>query len=185
MILHNRRKRAAFYDKQHAIYQTRVVAAIETEKAGLPLDEDQVLVLARERARVQAEERKKEQGWLKGLATMVTGGPKKNMEPVVVPSEGEMLEKLGINSVEILEASAGKAKVNQRGEIEGVEETDLIKAVRQKRQEMGLGETMGRADITVAAEERRGGMLDRIGEQVVSDASAKSNSLGRWLKLSK
>lgn len=186
MILHNRRKRAAFYKEQHAIYQARVVSAIEIEKAGLPLDEDQILVLARERAKVQAEQRKKEQGWLKGLTSILTGGLRKDMEPIVVPSEGQILERLGVNSVGVLEASEGKAKVNDRGEIEGVEETDLVKAVRRKRQEMGLEERMEPAIIpAVATEEQRGGMLDRIGEQAVSDATAKSSPLGGWLSWGK
>ncbi len=184
MILHNRRKRAAFYKEQHAIYQARVVSAIEIEKAGLPLDEHQVLVLARERAKVQAEERKKEQGWLKGLTTMLTGGLKKDMEPIVVPSESQMLQKLGVNSIGVLEASEGKAKVNKRGEIEGVEETDLVRAVRRKRQEMGLEERKEPAETAVDSEGRKLGMLDRIGERAMSDATGKSSPPSEWLSWS-
>lgn len=185
MILHNRRKRAAFYKEQHAIYQARVVSAIEIERAGLPLDEDQVLVLARERAKVQAEERKKEQGWLKGVAARFTGASKKDMDQLVVPSESQMLEKLGVSSVGVLEASEGKARVNARGEVEGVEDTDLARAVRQKRRELGLEESTEPTKRVVAAEERHGGMLDRIGERVIADATTKSNSPGGWLSWGK
>ena len=187
MILHNRQKRTAFLNAQHTIYQARVVAAIETEKAGLPLDEHQILVLARERAKVQAEERKKEQGWLKRLTEQFTGGLKKDMEPIVVPSEGDMLEKMGVNSVGVLEASERKAKVNAKGEIEGLEESDLFKAVRQKRVEMGLEEEirpeekMGPAEITSTANERRGGMLDRLGEQSASHDGATTSKSSGWL----
>ena len=185
MILHNRQKRTAFLNEQHAIYQARVVAAIETEKAGFPLDEHQVLVLARERAKVRAEERRKEQGWLNRLTEMFTGGLKKDMESIVVPSEGDMLEKMGVNSVGILEASEGKAKVNTKGEIQGLEESDLVKAVRQKRVEMGLEENMAPAEITSAAKERKGGMLDHMGEQPVSDTSAAKSKISGWIPWAK
>ena len=186
MIIHNRRKRAAFTQEQHAIYQARVVAAIEIEKAGLPLDEDSLLVLARERAKLQAEERKKEQGWLKGLGARMTGSFKKDMEPIVVPTEGQMLEKLGVNNFGVLEASEGKAKVNDRGEIEGAEESELAKAVKLKRQEMGLEESMRPAELTGATESGRGGMLDRMGERAIADVTAnKSKPRSSWLNWGK
>ena len=182
MILHNRRKRNAFYAEQHTIYQTRLVAAIETEKAGLPLDEDQTLIMARERAKVDAAERKHEKSFLSGLTGMFTGGLKKDMEePIVVPSESAMLERMGVSSVGVLEASDGKVRVNETGDVEGVEQTGLAKAVKQKREEMGLEERMGPAEIRSTAQERRGGMLDRIGEQTASGASSKGSSLGGWL----
>ena len=80
MIMHNRRKRTAFYAEQHALYTQRLVAAIETEKAGIPLTPDQVLVLNRERAKIQAEERKKEASWGRKVRNIFMGGMKKDMD---------------------------------------------------------------------------------------------------------
>ena len=117
MILHNRRKRTAFYNEQHAIYARRLIEAIETEKSGLPLDEDQTVVLNRERARVQAEEAAKERTWAKRIKGVFIGDLKRDTEEgeeggeeaLVVPSEGEILQKLGVHQMEILERATARA----------------------------------------------------------------------------
>lgn len=189
MVLHNRKKRAAFLDAQHEIYQARLITAIETEKAGLPLEEHQILVLARERAKVKAEERKKTLSLWKRLQVAFTVNLDK-VDSIVVPSEKEMLEKMGVSSSGILEASLGKATVNPRGEVEGLEETELMKAVRQKREEMGLaekgvGETTVYTEILPTARREEGGMLDHLGKSSSSDGNAVSGTLSSWLPWSK
>lgn len=120
MILHNRRKRAAFYAEQHNIYGQRLLEAIEAEKAGAPLDEDQTLVLNRERARVQAEEAAKHRTWRASIRGLLIGGlksDKEEQEAVAaaesVASEGEILERLGIDSSTILERAAAASKTDK------------------------------------------------------------------------
>ena len=74
MITYNRKKRNAFYADQIRSQQELVVAAIEAEKAGLPMTEEQQLMLNRERARFQAEElRKAKPGFMKRVLVPITG----------------------------------------------------------------------------------------------------------------
>lgn len=81
MIIYNRRKRASYFAEQTALLHAQLAAAIAADKAGEPLNEGQVLLLNRERARVEGEERaKREKGWwwkwmIRGLdAEEGTGG---------------------------------------------------------------------------------------------------------------
>ena len=62
MIVYNRRKRKAWLQDQVREKEETIVAAIQNKKAGRPLTEDQELELNRERARFEAEERKKAKG---------------------------------------------------------------------------------------------------------------------------
>lgn len=174
MILHNRRKRAAFYAEQHNIYGQRLLEAIETEKAGLPLDEDQTIVLNRERARVQAEEVARQRTWGKSIRELLVGGLKTDKEEqgaaaaaeravAVVPSEGEILQRLGIDSTAILERAAAGSKTtgfdNSREVEEGTEKGNgsrILHAVAEKKDKRGQGERVG----TEAA----GGPLDQVAE---------------------
>lgn len=179
MILHNRRKRSAFYAEQHALYGQRLLEAIEAEKSGQTLDEDQTLVLNRERARVMAEEAKKQRSWIKGIKEFVFfrglkmdddddgGGKERVAEEVVVPSEGEILQRLGIDQGTILErATAGRemdGEVEEEGERgrreEGAREgSKILQAVAEKRRE---GERVAEAAGL------RGGPLDRMAEGAV------------------
>ena len=74
MIAFNRQKRNAFYADQIRAQQETVIAAIEAEKAGLPMTEEQQLMLNREKARFQAEEtRNSKPGFLKRMVAPVTG----------------------------------------------------------------------------------------------------------------
>ena len=177
MILHNRRKRSAFYAEQRALYSTRLLDAIETEKAGLPLDEDQTLILNRERARVQAEEAKKERSWsVKGL---FMGGLKeeevvvgKSGEAEVVPSEGEMLEKIGVGGIEVLEAAEGKLEegdiVGEVGEEERRREGGLLQTIKDKRRE---------GEKAFEARGVAGGPLDQMAEEAAKEVKSRSS----WL----
>ena len=122
MILHNRRKKNAFFDEQHKIYSTRLIAAIETQKAGIPLSQDQLLILSREKTKFDAEEERKQLGVWARTVRAVKGGMTmgRRTDQIVVPSEAETLAKIGVSDVGVLEAVDGKANVNQKGEITGV-----------------------------------------------------------------
>lgn len=196
MILHNRRKRTAFYTEQHALYSQRLIEAIETEKSGLPLDEDQTLILNRERARVQAEEAAKERTWGKRIKGVFIGDLKRDdeaeeggaaaAEKIVVPSEGEILQKLGVDQTTILERAAQAEKEsgletaevgNGREEGKG-DGSGILQAVAEKRRER---------ERVMEAAGVRGGPLDRMAEGAVQAvggkihaAEEKVGSRGGW-----
>ena len=170
MILHNRRKRSAFFAEQHSLYATRVLEAIAAEKAGRELDDDQKLVLSRERVRVEAEEKKKERKWGRRVTGWLMGGLKGDMEEegkeVAVPSEGEVLALIGVREGDVLERT--------RGEREGGEGSGLLEAVREKRREVEGG-------VEVEVEGSRGGPLDRVAEEAVEKVKSK----GGWMSWGK
>ena len=179
MILHNRRKRAAFYDEQHRLYYQRVLEAIEAEKSGIPLDEDQRTVLNRERAKVQAEERARETTWGKRIKGVFMGGLKRDEESggeqqvvVAVPSEGEILQKIGVDQLAILER-AGQAQRDPRPKTadsasnaeEGTRDgSGILRAVAEKRRDR---------ETAMEAAGVKGGPLDRMAEGAVQAVGGK------------
>ena len=179
MIMHNRRKRAAFYAEQHALYTQRLVAAVETEKAGIPLTPDQALVLNRERAKIQAEERKKEASWRRKVGNVFMGGlkkdttdaPEQQQESIFaggsVPSEGDILETLGVDKVKMLEAAEGK------GKFAGIpaEEPEPTPVTEQ------IMETKREGERILEEKGFSGGMLDQLGSNMANSAWDRS----RWL----
>lgn len=191
MILHNRRKRSAFYTEQRSLYATRLLDAIETERAGLPLDEDQTLVLNRERARVQAEEAKKERSWGKSIKEIFVGGLKEEegVELPVVPTEAEILEKIGVSQARVLEAADGLSE----GELDGAQGAGEVDGPQREDENDGL--RLGESTITgggilqavdedrregervMEANGARGGPLDQVAEQAVEKAETK----GGWM----
>lgn len=100
MVNYNRKKRNAFYADQMRTQQELVVSAIEAEKEGRPMTEEQQLMLNREKARYQAEQVKRSQpGILKRIMAPVTG-------------------RLG-GSEESIEGKAEEALVKLEKEVEG------------------------------------------------------------------
>ena len=160
MILYNRQKRNAFYAEQHALYGRRLVEAIETEKAGLPLDDDMILVLNRERAKIQAEEARKARSWTKSIKNMLIDGLKQDEEAAgavetEVPTEGQVLEMMGMNQQRILEAAeeARSEKVEMgEGRRDG---NGILQAVEEKRRE---------SEKVMEARGVEGGPLDQMAE---------------------
>lgn len=181
MILHNRRKRSAFYAEQRSLYATRLLDAIETERSGLPLDEDQTLILNRERARVQAEEAKKERSWGTSIKGLFVGGlkPADDVDIHVVPTEAEILEKIGVSQMKVLEAADGLregqlAGSQAGGESDGLRQGEtrmegqgVLQAVEEKRRE---------GERELEARGVRGGPLDRVAEEAVEKVAGK----GGW-----
>lgn len=177
MIMHNRRKRTAFYNEQHALYAQRLIEAIDTEKSGLPLDEDQTLILNRERARVQAEEAAKERTWRKRIKGVFIGDLKNEdegatAEKVAVPSEGEILQQMGVDQTSILERadkvsgvkttdSTDSGSSREEGRRDG---TGILQAVAEKRRE---------GERAMEAAGLRGGPLDQMAEGAVQAVGGK------------
>lgn len=66
MMIYNRRKRKEWYAQKTLERQNNLLTAIENEKAGLPLSEEQTIVMNQERARFKDEEeraRKRQERW--------------------------------------------------------------------------------------------------------------------------
>lgn len=191
MILHNRRKRSAFYAEQRSLYAARVVEAIETERAGLPLDEDLTLVMNRERARVQAEEAKKERGWGKSIKGILMGGLKEEegVELPGVPTEAEILESIGVSQAKVLEAADGLREgalggaqgVGENEGAQGADDTDGLRLGESTIAGGGILQTVeeGRreGEKMMEANGARGGPLDQVAEQAVEKAKTK----GGWM----
>lgn len=172
--------------EQRSLYATRLLGAIETERAGLPLDDDQTLILNRERARVQAEERKKQRSWVKLITGILTGGLKaeEGVEVAVVPTEAEILEKIGVTQANILESADGL----REGEL-SLEGARPVEEVVVGDDELRLGESrIEGGGVLQAVEEKRregeralegvgveGGMLDRVAEEAVQKAKGKGD----------
>lgn len=174
MIVHNRRKRAAFFAEQHAIYSQRLIEAIETEISGMPLDEDQTLILNRERIRVQAEEAAKERTWRKRIKGVFIGDLKHDEEgeEVAVPSEGEILQTLGVDEFSILKRAgqADRGSGSKTTDLENSREegkrdgSGILQAVAEKRRE---------GERAMEAAGVKGGPLDRMGEGAVQAVGGK------------
>ena len=156
--------------------------AIEAEKAGQELDDDQRLVLNRERVRVMAEEAKKERGWGKRVKGWLTGGLKEEEEAraqLVVPSEGEVLRMVGVRESDVLERMKG-------GEEERRDGSGVLEAVKEKEREVEReveerkvgGDPWGRKGSPLG---RSGGPLDRVAEEAVEKAKGK----GGWMSWGK
>lgn len=168
MLLHNRRKRDAFYEQQHRIYTSKLLAAIETEKAGLPLTNDLQLVINRERLKVADEERKKAQSYLTSLKGVMFGGLKKVDDSVAfrtredgevvldggrIPTEEEVLNILGVDKLEVLKEATGKSKVAEGDGLQGEE--------KEQGLDRSVEESQG---VTI----RKGGLLDQMAENAVN-----------------
>ena len=144
----------------------------------MSLDEDQTLILNRERARVQAEEAAKERTWGKRIKGVLIGGLKRDEEEggrgaeVVVPSEGEILEKLGMDQTSILERAAQADTDSGRVTMDlgnGGEEgkgvgNGILQAVAEKRRD---------GERAMEAAGVRGGPLDRMAEGAAQAARGK------------
>ncbi|KAG8529934.1 uncharacterized protein KY384_005415 [Bacidia gigantensis] len=130
MLIHNRRKRTAFINEQHRIYSSRLLAAIETEKAGITLTPEQDLVLTRERANALAEQKKDQKRMRPKIRNFFMGGLKEEDRPGPapiptedrerieklsegkIPTEAEVLELLGVGSFDTLAALQGKRQAD-------------------------------------------------------------------------
>ncbi len=158
----------------------------------MPLDEDQTLILNRERARVQAEEAAKERTWGKRIKGVFIGDLKNDDEggergeKIVVPSEGEILQKLGVDQTSILERAAQADRDSEpqttnlyssreEGKRDG---SGVLQAVAEKRRE---------GERAMEAAGVRGGPLDRMAEGAVQAvggkihaAEEKVGSRGGW-----
>lgn len=147
LITYNRRKRDAFYADQMRTQQELVIAAIQAEKAGLPMTEEQQLMLNREKARFQAEEaRNSKPGFLKRLVAPMTGGS----EAVADYDEGK----------EVGPMENAEAEAEGQGETVGRKGEGMVQAVRHGERvvEQALKET-AEGNLTSGGKEAEAAVL--------------------------
>ena len=145
--------------------------AIKAEKAGLELDDEQVLILDRERVKVLAEEAEERRTLRSRVRGFLFGGlsEEEQVQNVGgVPTEGQVLEVLGIDQKRVLDKADGMdAASRQEAKRVG---TGILEAVKESRRE---GERL--------LEDRgaRGGPLDQMAEDAAEKVREKEK--GGWL----
>lgn len=198
MVVYNRRKRNAWMADQVRHNEELVTGAIANEKAGLPLTEDQELALNNERARFEAEERRKAGGigrWLLTPFEGLVGGLRssESQEDEDVKDErreggGGIVDRVGQRVYEVEEEMVdGLQKIE--GEVaHGVRraERNLKEAVAGnlssggKQAEGGVLATVHEAKRE-ASGRPRGGPLDQMAEQAVESGKKKVEKVkGGW-----
>ena len=191
MVVYNRRKRTAWMADQIRHNEELVTGAIANEKAGLPLTEDQELALNNERARFEAEERRKAKPgigkWLLTPFEGLVGGLKasESGEDEVVKEEGGgIVDRVGQRVYEV-----------EQGMVDGLQKVEGEVADGVRRAERNLKEAVAGnlssggkqaeggvlAAVHEAGGQPRGGPLDRMAEQAVESGKQKVEKVkGGW-----
>lgn len=169
MVSYNRKKRNAFYADQIRTQQELVMAAIAAEKAGLPMTEEQALMLNREKARFQAEEERGRRPGLWGRVVGAVGGR-------FGAGEGEGVERVveGVQRLveEVEEKVGGFAESAER---RGGEMVDAVLHT-EKEAEMKLHETV-RGNLSGGGQEAEHAVLGGI-EQARREAEGGERGVG-------
>ena len=168
MIIYNRRKRSQYYAERTALLQKNLIAAIEADRAGIPLTEDQVLLLNRERARMEGEERakaKKDGGWRRWIFGGLSGSSERE-------GEGNA-------------ATDGRGEGSGQGVLSAIQEetrqvfrdgeekpSTIVQAVEEKRRE---------GEKTLEAAGISGGPLDQLADQAVQEAGRAKGGWTSWM----
>ncbi|MCJ1398919.1 hypothetical protein MMC11_002120 [Xylographa trunciseda] len=163
MIVYNRRKRKSFFAEQHLLLEQRLAEARQAAANGTA-DDDQMLLINRERAAEEAEEaRKARKGPLSALTGLFsTQGLKEEDSGSGLELLGEEgLRKMGEESSII--QPAGETRIQDQDAPRG----GILHEVEEKRREV----EQKMQDIGV-----KGGPLDQMAEQ----ATAAAKSKGGW-----
>ncbi|KAI9833178.1 MAG: hypothetical protein M1819_003801 [Sarea resinae] len=179
MIALNRRKRREFFAEEEKKHQFFLAAAQDAFAKGIA-DEDQIVLLNRERAAAEAEAEKK-----KGIFTrakgFLVGGLKKDEDESVPAQEDQ--QQQGGESLVASTASAIGGDVWKQGGSESTGETGdkvgVLKALDERRRG---------AERQLQTKTPQGGYLDQLGENVATKAaetsekaSSSSRSWTSWL----
>ena len=173
MILYNRRKRNLFYAEQQTLLQQRLAEAREAAGKGIA-DEDQILLLNRERAAEEAEAAKKAK---KGMWNIMTGvfttdGLKKEDSAAATGNESIMSSEKTGDEVVTIPATIPSETVSRTAprEEQSMVQGSILKAVEEKRRD---GEkALEKSGVA-------GGPLDRITEQVTGPEKS-GNGILSW-----
>lgn len=189
MIIYNRRKRRDYFTEQSALHKTRLAEAKEAATRGAA-DEDQMLLINRERAADEAERaRLAKKGVFKRTKEWLFSGLKNEEEGVgggilgVLGEEG--LRKMGAEAegetstdTGAVHSAAGEKMANVTGGPDGrpllgrpdgpESKSQIIKAVDAKRRQ---------AERVLERQGTQEGPLDRLAENT---ASSSTGSRGGW-----
>ncbi|KAI9820170.1 MAG: hypothetical protein M1827_005792 [Pycnora praestabilis] len=181
MIVYNRRRRREYYNEARAQHATALIAAREANEKGIA-DEDQMLLLNRERAGTEAEQaRSQKKGIFRRTKDWFFSGLKNDEEPQ--QQVGGTLAAVGdaVGQEVWKEGATGST-------IETGDRLGILKMVDDKKAE-GRGSdigTMGKAasqepKASQALGASKGGPLDRLaeGEQPSSSSGGWTSFLGR------
>lgn len=167
MIIYNRRKRKEFFAEQYKLLQERLVEAREAAAKGIA-DEDQMLLINRERAAEEAEQARKAK---KRMWSFITGVfSTEGLKQEDTASGMDVLGEGGLTKVgegNLLIEPAGETLAGTTKEKAETPRLGILQAVEEKRRD-------GEREF-----QRRGvddGPLDQIAEQ----AAAAGKSKGGW-----
>ncbi|MCJ1386498.1 hypothetical protein MMC17_009624 [Xylographa soralifera] len=165
MIVYNRRKRKSFFAEQHMLLEQRLAEARQAAANGTA-DDDQMLLINRERAADEAEEARKAR---KGPLSIVTG--LFTTKGLKEEDNGDGLELLG---EEGLRKMGEESSIIQPGGETTIQDQEVPRVsisheVEEKRRE-------GEQKLLVVR--AKGGPLDQMAEQ----ATAAAKSKGGWTK---
>ena len=163
MVIHNRRKRRSFYEEQFMLLQQRLVEAKAAEVSGTA-DEDQMLLLNRERAADEAEAARKAR---KGIWGSIKG---------VFGTEGLRKEDTGGATgfdMAVSERLTNEVTPDTAAATEHEGAIDTGRQIKSHEQEMAQGTILSAIEGERRRGERRleemgvaGGPLDRLPEKV-------------------
>ena len=158
MIMYNRRKRKAFFEEQHALLKERLIEAREAEARGTA-DEDQILLINRERAAEEADNARKNRPtiWKSVKGVFSTQGLQE--EDTHGRTESEATESQHISQSGLLPVPEQMQELEQ-SPVKGT----ILQALENKRRE---GERHLEKNGT------EGGVLDKLAEQAGSSAPDK------------
>ncbi|KAL8715138.1 MAG: hypothetical protein Q9220_001095 [cf. Caloplaca sp. 1 TL-2023] len=178
MILYNRRQRSIYFEAQESIYAANLMSAIDAEKAGRPLTEDEQSTINRERmvlkAEAEAEERKK-RGW--GVKKFFFGGLGMGEEEEEEGGEGGAGNAGGV--VDHVAVGGGEKRWGN-AEVEGRESLveivgEKVEATRREGERVWEEAEQEGAGVVV------GGPLDRMTERLAEKGKEEVEGWKRWV----
>ena len=173
MVIHNRQQRALYLAAQSTLYDQTLASAIEAERSGTPLTEEEQNVLNRERMVLKAEAEKEgraKKGW--GVSAALFGG--KDMGAEEEEEAGEKGEEVWGDA----EGESLKGVVERDGVMAAVRDVagtrgGVMAAVEEKRRE---GEKPIE-DVAAFGGRPAGGPLDGMAEGAADKAKS---GWGSW-----
>ena len=169
MILYNRRKRQAFFAEQNMMLQAKLAEAKETLATGGTVDEDQMLLLDREKIAQEAEAKRRER---KGFWELVKQG----------------FSSQGLKVEEDSDVRAGSIEsVGQNGETFNLQTSEELPLVQQE-QSSRRNSVLKSVEETRRAGEKglermgvRGGPLDQLADGDATITNPVAGETKSWL----
>lgn len=166
MIYINRLKRDAFYADERLKRDSSLLTAVEAARAGVVLDEQQMMLLDDERVRLEDKERRKRDGL--GIQKFFFGG---GLKSFLLAG----LDKEESRKVERLKALQVDVEIN-------TEKGSAMDSVQEIRLEgnNAVGDNRGEGQKASEGNAAVGGPLDQMAERATELAKSKARWGGRW-----